>query len=135
MAATGIVLAALVLSAALASRQGNKLHVLLLLVVLPATCAAVLLPFMLGRAAHNLMLVSFIQGVFIGPIICLAPLTRLKNTPSTWASTAQELGAGKKARLRLLWFPLLSSALALAGFLALFWSLLSTFALIKAALP
>lgn len=135
MAASGIVLAAAVLSLALLSRQGQRLHILLLLSVVPATLAALVLPFSGLRTAGSLFFLSFLQGVLIGPIISLAPLTRLKNTPSTWATTAQELGANKSARFRLLWFPLLGTALAIGLFLALLLSLLGTFALMRATLP
>ncbi|WP_148315181.1 hypothetical protein [Acetobacter cibinongensis] len=135
MALTGIVLAAAVLSVALLTRQGQKLHTLLLLVVLPATTFALLLPFLLTGTGTRPVLITLLQGVLIGPVISLAPLTRLKNTPGSWAATAQELGAGRKARFTLLWLPLLGNALAVGLFLALIISLLGTFALIKASLP
>ena len=134
MVLSSSVLATLVLCLALLSKQGQRLHVLLLLVVLPATTAAMLLPFAVGSHPYNLWLISFLQGVLIGPLISLAPLIRLKNTPSTWATTAQELGANKAARLRLLWVPLLRTPLALGLLLALLCSLLGTLTLIKTTL-
>ena len=94
MAASGIVLAAAVLSLALLSRQGQRLHILLLLSVVPATLAALVLPFSGLHTAGSLFFLSFLQGVLIGPIISLAPLTRLKIHPAhgppphrNWAPT------------------------------------------------
>lgn len=125
MAATGICLATLVLSAALATRQGGRLHTLLLLVLLPATAGALFLPFLLP-AQHGSWLLSFFQGVLIGPAISLVPLSRLKAAPSSWGRTAQELGAGAFTRLRLLWLPLLGRPLAGSLCLAIALSLLGT---------
>lgn len=133
MALTGICLAALVLSVALSTRQGGRLYTLLLLVLLPATAAALTLPFLLPLD-HAALLLPFLQGVLIGPAISLAPLRRLKDAPSAWGRTAQELGATSLTRIRLLWLPLLGRPLAGSIGLALALSLLGALGISKAPL-
>lgn len=135
MVASSSVLATLALSLALLCHQGNRLHVLLLLIVLPATIAAILLPFITSPLHQSLWLISFLQGVLVAPLVSLAPLTRLKTMPQTWATTAQELGANQRARLRLLWLPLLRAPVAVGFFIALLCSLLGTVVLLKTSLP
>lgn len=132
-AVTGICLAALVLSAALSTRQGGRLYTLLLLVLLPATAAALTLPLLLPLDRMSLLL-PFLQGVLIGPAISLAPLYRLKDAPSAWGHTAQELGATAMTRVRLLWLPLLGRPLAGSVCLALALSLLAALGISKAPL-
>ncbi|GAN69655.1 hypothetical protein Abol_048_069 [Acetobacter orleanensis JCM 7639] len=133
MAVTGIFLAACVLFAALSTRQGSRLYTLLLLVLLPATALAVTLPLMLPASRASLLL-PVLQGVLIGPAISLAPLRHLKDAPSTWGRTAQELGATSCTRLRLLWLPLLGRSLTASLCLALALSLLGTLGINKVPL-
>ncbi|WP_215761425.1 hypothetical protein [Acetobacter sp. P1H12_c] len=125
MALTGLCLAALVLTATLATRQGARLYTLLLLVLLPATGLALALPFLLHSSTPTLLL-SFFQGVLIGPALSLVPLGHLKDAPPTWRRTAQELGATPFLRLRLLWLPLLGRSLAGSLCLAFALSVLGT---------
>lgn len=132
MTVTGIVLAACVLAAALATGQGNRLYTLLLLVLLPATALALTLPLLLPPDSTALL--PFLQGMLIGPAISLAPLRHLKSAPSAWTLTAQELGAHSITRLRLLWLPLLGRSLAGSLCLAGLLSLLATVGLGKVPL-
>lgn len=135
MLACGICSAILVLSLTLLGRQGHRLHTLLLMVVLPATAGAVLLPFAAPFITQSRIVISFLQGILIGPLISLPALTCLKNTPATWAATAQELGADRPTRLRLLWLPLLSRALIFGLLFALLTSTLGTLLLLQTSLP
>ncbi len=133
MAITGVCLAIVVLSTALLTRQGNRLYTALLLVLLPATIAALALPFWppINQAPLSLF---FLQGILIGPAISLAPLHHLKDAPSAWGRTAQELGATPFTRLRLLWLPLLGRPLAGSLCLAFALSVLGTLGIRKTPL-
>ncbi|MCI1438032.1 MAG: hypothetical protein LKI03_08780 [Acetobacter indonesiensis] len=135
MAFTGIGLAFAVLSIALGTHQGQKLHLLLTLTVLPATILALCLPFIATPFHANRLLLSCMQGVLIGPAISLWPLTHLKSAPSVWTQTAQELGANRAARFRLLWLPLLGPSLTVSLILTCVLSAFGTVLLLKASLP
>ena len=126
-----MVLATAVVYLALITEQGQKLFILLLLVVVPSTLASLLLPFALPYLHIRLLALSALQGILTGPLICLAPLLRLKSVPSSWHTTAQELGLTKSGRLRLLRLPLLSPPLLLSLITATLLGFLGAMALLK----
>ncbi|OUI85155.1 hypothetical protein [Acetobacter tropicalis] len=133
-ASVGLCLAALLSGVALIIKQEQRTYVLLLLIVLPATAAAVFLPFLVPRPLPSFW-VSAVQGTLLSPLLAVTPLVRLRNIPSTWTLTAQELGANGQMRLRFLWLPLLRKPLLLSLLLAFVLGLTGAVCLLKASLP
>lgn len=119
---------------ALIIKQEQRTYVLLLLIVLPATAAAVFLPFLVPSPLPSFW-VSAVQGALLNPLLAVTPLVRLRNIPSTWTLTAQELGANGQMRLRFLWLPLLRKPLLLSLLLACVLGLTGAVCLLKASLP
>lgn len=85
---------------------------LMLALMLPGLVLALLWP---GLAGHGGGMGSVAQGAFVAPA-ALWPLLRvLDAVPPGLSRTARGLGAGGRARLRLLWLPLLAGPVAGVG--------------------
>ncbi|WP_061472529.1 hypothetical protein [Acetobacter senegalensis] len=130
VALVGLCLAALISCVALMIKQGQRIFVLLLLIVLPATASALMLPFLLTGSTFSL---SILQGALISPLLSLVLLSRLRNIPSTWTLTAQELGASSQMRLRYLWLPLIRRPLMLSLLLAVILGIAGSVCLLQAS--
>lgn len=100
--------ACLLLGAALA-RAGAVLHMLCLLLIVPATALALGLPLLWQNTAT-----PFVQAVFLVPLLGLPLSLPLRTLPSSWSATAVELGADRAQQVRLLWWPLLKTPMLIS---------------------
>lgn len=97
LAGTGMVLTAMV-----RLRCAPTVYVLSLLLSIPATLLALMLP-----AVWWTNLTAPAQGLLLVPLLVLPLTLPLRTLPANWTATALELGASLPKRLTLLWWPLL----------------------------
>ncbi len=118
MAATSLLGTAVLLMLTFALRAERHLYTLSLSLLLPGTGLSVLLPLLTYSA-----MTPFFQGILLLPLL-LCPLSLpLRTLQRNWATTAQELGAHKMARIRFFWWPLLQKPTALTLSLSILFSI------------
>ncbi|MFT8676060.1 MAG: hypothetical protein ABF990_09030 [Acetobacter sp.] len=115
MIAIGLGVACLLVALALATRKSAMASTFALLMVLPATAGALLLPLFLDSSG-----VPVLQGIMLAPLLILPFMLPLRTVQDNWVATARALGADTRStRLRLLWWPLLKKPFLTSLVLAL----------------
>ena len=118
MAGTGLLVTLLLLFLTFALHGEQRLFTLSLLLLLPCAGVAIVLP-LLSHSATT----PFLQGFLLSPLLLFPLSIPLRTLQRSWIATAQELGAGKMATLRLFWWPLLQKPLSLLLVLSIIFSI------------
>ncbi|WP_086646388.1 hypothetical protein [Acetobacter sp. DsW_54] len=115
---TSLMATALLLGLSILLRVEQWLYAATLFLLLPCTVLSVALPLF-----FHAQTTPFLQGLFLLPLLLFPLSLPIRTLQQGWSATARELGAGRQARLRFFWLPLLKNAACQSLFLSLLFSI------------